>query len=83
VEILSNVQNVKSRCANVKPPYSEDFWRRFWFKAHMLSRDRLVVTCVRFLAVWKGHKRANREPWADPGFLWGGGFKDEFIRMTA
>jgi len=25
VEILSNFQNVKCRCANVKPPISEDF----------------------------------------------------------
>ena len=38
------------------------FWRRFWFKSHMISRGRLVATCVRFLAVWKSNKRANREP---------------------
>ena len=25
-------------------------------------RDRFVATCVRFLAVWKSNKRANREP---------------------
>jgi len=40
VEILSNFQNVKSPCANVKPRIVNTSCRRFWFKSHMLSRDR-------------------------------------------
>jgi len=59
VKILSNFQNVKTRCANAKPPIVKTFLGRFWFKSHMLSRDRLVATCVRFLGVWKTNKRAN------------------------
>jgi len=42
-----------SRCANAKSPIVKTFWRRFWFKSHNLSRDRLVATCVRFSAMWK------------------------------
>jgi len=57
VEISSNVKNVKSRCAHVKPPIVKTFTQRFWFKSHMLSRDRLVVICFRFLADWKSNKR--------------------------
>ena len=59
---LSNFQNVKSPRANVKPHIVKTFCRRFWFQSHMLSRDRFVATSVRFSAVWKRRKRANREP---------------------
>jgi len=62
VEILLKFQNIKSPCANVKTHIVTTFWRRFWFKFHMLSSNRFVATCVRFLAVWKSNKRANREP---------------------
>jgi len=61
VVILSNVRNVKYRCANVNPPVVKTFWRQFWFKSDNLSRDRLVATCVRFLAVWKSYKHTNPE----------------------
>jgi len=30
--------------ANAKPLIVKIFWRRFWFKSHMLSRDRFVAT---------------------------------------
>jgi len=56
---FSECQVPMNKC---KAPIVKTFWRRFWFKSHMLSRDRFVATCVRFLAVWKSHKRANREP---------------------
>ena len=62
VEILSNFQNVKSPWANVKPPIVKTSCRRFWLKSHMLSRDRFVATCIRFLVIWKRKKCANREP---------------------
>jgi len=59
VEILSNFQNVKSTCANVKPPIESfltavlvqnltSFARRFRY--------------ARFSGVWKSNKHADREP---------------------
>jgi len=62
VEILSNFQNVKSSCANAKPPIVKTFWWQFCFKSHMLSPDCFIAICVRFLAVWRSDKRVNREP---------------------
>jgi len=41
VKILSNFQNVKSPCANLKPLF-KTFWRRFWFStSHYFTRQTL------------------------------------------
>jgi len=58
VEILSNFQNVKNSCANVKPP-SENFLATVlvWTSHPFARRFR----CVRYLPVWKSNKHANRE----------------------
>ena len=37
MEILSNFQNVKSRCANVKHPMVKTLWRWFWFNGYALG----------------------------------------------
>ena len=58
VTILSNFQNVKTPCTNSNSIF-KTFWRWFWF-LNCTSFTR-QVTCVRFLAVWKRKKHANRE----------------------
>jgi len=42
MEILSNFRNVKSPCANLKPPI-ENFLATVMFEPHILSRDAFVA----------------------------------------
>jgi len=59
VKILSNSQNVKSTCANVKPPIES-------FLATVLVQNlttfRATVSLRLILGVWQSNKHANREP---------------------
>jgi len=59
VKTLSNFQKVKSPCVNLNPLF-KNFWRRYRFLnlTHPFTRQ---FGCVRFLAVWKSKKHANRE----------------------
>jgi len=58
VEILSIFQNVKSHYANVKP-FIGNFLATdlVWTSCHFARQFR----CIRFFAVWKSNKHANRE----------------------
>jgi len=59
VEIWSIFQNVKSTCANVIPPIEDLLATVLIWNSHHSAR---WFRCVRFIAVWKSNKHANREP---------------------
>ena len=59
--VIWNNKTLPLPWANVKPHVVKTFCRRFWFKSHMLLRDRFIATSIRFLALWKRKKTC--EPW--------------------